>query len=270
MADLRIGIVGCAGRMGRTLLGEIMAADGLTLAGGTEAPGHAEIGTDLGRLIGVDELGLEVAEENLPLFAGSDAILDFTVPSATLAHAALAAEARIVHVIGTTGLADADEAQIVAASRHARIIRAGNFSLGVNLAAEITRQLAGTLGEEFDIEILEMHHRHKVDAPSGTALMLGEAAAEGRGRALGEIAVRGRDGNTGERKPGDIGFASLRGGNVVGDHTVIFAADNERIEITHRATDRAIFARGAIRAAIWGQDQEPGLYDMADVLGFGK
>ncbi len=270
MSDIRIGIVGCAGRMGRTLISEILAADGMTLAGGTEAPGHAEIGTDLGRLIGGDELGLEVAEENLPLFAASDAILDFTVPSATLAHAALAAQARIVHVIGTTGLEDADEAQIVAASRHARIIRAGNFSLGVNLAAEITRQLASTLGEEFDIEILEMHHRHKVDAPSGTALMLGEAAAEGRGRMLGEVARRGRDGITGERKPGDIGFASLRGGNVVGEHTVIFAADNERIEITHRAADRAIFARGAIRAAIWGQDQDPGLYDMADVLGFGK
>lgn len=270
MADVRIGIVGCAGRMGRTLIQQIHTTEGVSLSGGTEAPGHAEIGADLGSLIGSDDLGLKVSDENLPLFANSDAVLDFTVPAATLAHAALAAQARIVHVIGTTGLEDADEAKILAASKHARIIKAGNFSLGVNLVAELTRQLASTLGEEFDVEIIEMHHRHKVDAPSGTAMMLGEAAAEGRDRALGEVAVRGRDGITGERRPGDIGFASLRGGNVVGDHTVIFAADNERIEITHRAADRAIFARGAIRAAIWGQDKDPGLYDMADVLGFGK
>jgi len=172
-----------------------------------------------------------------------------------------------VHVIGTTGFDAAGEALINDAAAKATIVKAGNMSLGVNLLALLTQKVAAALGEDYDIEIVEMHHRMKVDAPSGTALMLGEAAAKGRGVPLGEKSVRVRDGHTGARKPGDIGFATLRGGSVVGDHTVIFAGDGERIELTHLAADRGIFARGAVKAALWGKGRAPGLYSMADVLG---
>jgi 4-hydroxy-tetrahydrodipicolinate reductase len=181
--------------------------------------------------------------------------------------AALAAQMRLVHVIGTTGLGDEDEARIKAAARHAVIVKSGNMSLGVNLLAALVRRVAATLDEAFDIEILEMHHRRKVDAPSGTALLLGKAAAEGRAVALADHSDRVRDGHTGARQAGHIGFATLRGGSVVGEHTVIFAGEGERIELAHRAEDRAIFARGALRAVQWGRGQKPGLYGMADVLG---
>jgi 4-hydroxy-tetrahydrodipicolinate reductase len=221
----------------------------------------------MGLLAGIGEIGVKVGDAPLDLFARIDGVLDFTAPAATVALAELSAQARIVHVIGTTGLSAADEARLRAAARHARIVKSGNMSLGVNLLSALVRQAAARLGEEFDIEIVEMHHNRKIDAPSGTALLLGRAAAEGRGIDLEQRSVRSRDGHTGARKAGDIGFAALRGGTVVGDHSVIFAGPAERIELVHRAEDRMIFARGALKAALWARGREPGLYSMADVLG---
>ena len=208
-----------------------------------------------------------VEDDPVEVFAKAEAVIDFTSPNATVEHAALAAQARCVHVIGTTGFEDEHLAKISAAARHTTIIRAGNMSLGVNLLTELTRQVAKSLDADWDIEIVEAHHKHKVDAPSGTALMLGEAAADGRGVSLKDVADRGRDGITGARKQGDIGFTAIRGGDVVGEHDVIFAAAGERIVIRHLATDRMIFARGAIKAALWGKGQKPGEYAMTDVLG---
>ena len=267
MSDTRIAIMGAAGRMGRELVAQVTAMDGCTLSGGTEGPGHKELGRDLGELAGIGTLNISLTDDPLTLVTQSDALIDFTVPSATVGHAGLAAQGRIVHVIGTTGTTDEDDAAIKAAARHATIIRAGNFSLGVNLVAALTKRVAHTLNDDFDIEIVEMHHKHKVDAPSGTALMFGEAAAEGRGVPLSDVADRGRDGQTGARRQGDIGFASLRGGSVVGDHSVIFAGEKERVVLSHVAEDRAIFARGAVEAAKWGVGKGPGFFSMADVLG---
>lgn len=267
MSEIRIAVTGAAGRMGRALVRVISATSGCTLAGGTEPPGSPHIGDDLGTLAGLPALGLAVTADPLELIARSDAVIDFTTPAATVEIAGLAANARIVHVIGTTGLDESDEAAIKAAARHATVIKAGNMSLGVNLLTAVTRRIAEALDADFDIEIVEMHHRQKVDAPSGTALMLGAAAAEGRGIDLNTASVRSRDGHTGPRRRGDIGFATLRGGTVVGEHTVVFAGDGERIEITHRAEDRSIFARGAVKAALWGQGKGPGLFNMIDVLG---
>ena len=271
--DIRIAVTGAGGRMGRTLIRLISETEGLALAGGIEAEGSPHIGTDLGTLAGLAApLGIKASADALTIIKDADALIDFSVPEASLEFAALTAQARIVHVIGTTGFKPEDEARIEAAARHATIIKAGNMSLGVNLIASLVRQAAKALGSEWDIEILEMHHRHKVDAPSGTALLLGEAAAEGRGIGLGQNSERGRDGITGAREEGKIGFASLRGGSVVGEHDVIFAAENERIVLRHIAEDRSIFARGALKAAQWGQGSNgkkrgPGLFDMADVLG---
>jgi 4-hydroxy-tetrahydrodipicolinate reductase len=267
MADMRLIVVGAAGRMGRTLVRLIAETPGVTLAGAVERAGAPELGADSGTLAGLPANGIAITADALPIFAKSDGVIDFTTPAATIAYAELAAQARIVHVIGTTGLSADDEAKIKAASRHAVVVKSGNMSVGVNLLAGLVRQAAKALGDDFDIEILEMHHRAKVDAPSGTALMLGAAAAEGRGVDLGPRSVRSRDGHTGARKRGDIGFAALRGGSVVGEHTVIFSGDGEQIEIAHKATDRALFARGALRAALWGRDKKPGLYSMTDVLG---
>jgi len=211
--------------------------------------------------------GIMVSDDPLEVFAKSRAVIDFTAPKASVENAALAAQARLVHVIGTTGLSAADIEALEPAARHAVIVRAGNMSLGVNLLMQLTRKVAAALDDDFDIEIVEAHHRHKVDAPSGTALMLGDAAAKGRGVDLARVSDRGRDGMTGARKRGDIGFSAIRGGDVVGEHDVIFAADGERIVLRHLATDRAIFARGALKAALWGLNQKPGEYDMLDVLG---
>jgi 4-hydroxy-tetrahydrodipicolinate reductase len=208
-----------------------------------------------------------ISGDALTAVAGADGILDFTSPQSTVELAALAAQARIVHVIGTTGLKASDLTKLEAAARHAVIVRSGNMSLGVNLIAALVAMAAHTLGPEYDIEIVEMHHRMKVDAPSGTAFLLGEAAAKGRGVELEQHSVRSRDGHTGVRRAGDIGFASLRGGTVIGDHKVIFAGPGERIEFAHVAEDRSIFARGAVRAALWGRNQKPGLYSMTNVLG---
>lgn len=270
MSQLRLAVAGAAGRMGRTLCRLVHETEGLELAGGLEPPGSPHVGDDAGVLAGIGEVGVRIVDDPLPLFTAIDGIVDFTTPAASVALAALAAQARVVHVIGTTGFSPADEASIAAAARHARIVKSGNMSLGVNLLAVLVRKAARTLGEEFDIEVLEMHHRAKVDAPSGTALLLGRAAAEGRGVELAARSVRVRDGHTGARPPGDIGFATLRGGSVVGDHTVIFAGPSERIELGHRAESRDLFARGALRAAQWAFDRKPGLYGMADVLGLGE
>jgi len=267
MSEKRIAVTGAAGRMGRELVRVIAETSGCSLSGGTEPPGSPHIGADLGTLAGLPPLGVVVTSDPLELVVKSDAVIDFTSPAATVEMAGLAANARIVHVIGTTGLNESDEAAIKAAARHATVIKAGNMSLGVNLLTAVTRRIAEALDADFDIEVVEMHHRHKVDAPSGTALMLGAAAAEGRGIDLASHSVRARDGHTGPRNRGDIGFATLRGGSVIGDHTVIFAGEGERIEITHRAADRSVFARGAVRAAIWGQGRGPGLFNMIDVLG---
>jgi 4-hydroxy-tetrahydrodipicolinate reductase len=267
MSDMNLIVAGAAGRMGRVLIRAVHEMAGATVIGALEKPGAREIGADIGDLAGLGKLGVKVSDDPLPLFAKADGVLDFTTPAATLALAELAAQARIVHVIGTTGIAD--EERLRAAARHAVIVKSGNMSLGVNLLAALVREAAKALDPDFDIEIVEMHHRHKVDAPSGTALLLGRAAAEGRGIDLAEHSVRVRDGHTGPRKRGDIGFATLRGGSVVGEHSVIFAGEGELIEFTHKATDRVLFARGAVKAALWGREKKPGLYAMTDVLGLG-
>jgi 4-hydroxy-tetrahydrodipicolinate reductase len=263
---MRLAVAGAAGRMGRTLARIIHETDGVQLAGGLERASSEFVGADFGELAGLGRLGVTVTDKAPELFTRIDGIVDFTTPVATLALAELAAQARVVHVIGTTGLSEAQEAAIDAAARHATIVKSGNMSLGVNLLAALVKRAAVSLGEEFDIEILEMHHRAKIDAPSGTALLLGEAAANGREIHLNDRSVRVRDGHTGARTTGDIGFASLRGGSVVGDHTVIFAGMGERIELSHRAESRDIFARGAVKAALWAKDKKPGRYSMADVL----
>lgn len=262
-----IVVAGASGRMGRMLAQAVLESPDCRLVGALERGGHPWVGQDLGTAMGGAAVGVTVTDDAVAAIAQAQALLDFTSPAATVAYAELAAQARAVHVIGTTGLSAEDLQRIRAAARHAPIIRAGNMSLGVNLLVGLTRRVAAALGEDWDIEIVEAHHRHKVDAPSGTALMLGEAAAEGRGAMLDQLRVPGREGMTGARKPGSIGFSAIRGGDIVGEHDVIFAAAGERVVLRHMATDRAIFARGALRAALWGQDKGPGEYDMADVLG---
>ena len=264
---MKLAIAGAAGRMGRVLSRIVQSTPGAELAGGLESTGSPHLGADLGELAGLGTIGVKVTDDPLALFLHVDGVIDFTVPAATLSLVELSAQARIVHVIGTTGIDAAGDARIQAAARHARIVKSGNMSLGVTLLASMVKRVAAALGEEFDIEIVEMHHRHKIDAPSGTALLLGKAAADGRGVTLEQRSVRSRDGHTGPRPPGDIGFATLRGGSVVGDHSVIFAGSSERIELGHKAESRDIFATGAVRAALWAMDKKPGLYSMNDVLG---
>ena len=268
-SDMRLVIAGAGGRMGRALIHAIAATNGVTLSGAIEAADSALIGRDAGELAGIGPNGIKVAGDAAALVKGADALIEFTIPSATPALVELTAAAGIVHVIGTTGHSAEETALIEKAASRATIVKSGNMSLGVNLLAALTRRVAQTLGPDYDIEILEMHHNKKIDAPSGTALMLGRAAAEGRALDLAQHSVRGRDGMTGARHAGDIGFASLRGGTVVGDHSVIFAGPAERIELTHRAEDRMIFAAGALHAAQWARGKKPGLYSMADVLGLG-
>ena len=270
MAEMRLVVAGAGGRMGRTLVKAIAEAKDFALAGALEDARSPLIGWDSGVLAGLGDNGIKLAADAGPLLEQADGIVDFTAPEATVAFAALAAKGRKVHIIGTTGLSVADEARIREAAKTAVIVKSGNMSLGVNLLAALTRRVAKTLDASFDIEILEMHHNQKVDAPPGTALLLGRAAAEGRGIDLDQRSVRSRDGHTGARKAGDIGFAALRGGSVVGEHSVIFAGQAERIELTHKAEDRMIFARGALHAAAWAREQRPGLYSMADVLGLGN
>ncbi|MBZ9999331.1 MULTISPECIES: 4-hydroxy-tetrahydrodipicolinate reductase [unclassified Mesorhizobium] len=266
--DMGLVVVGAAGRMGQTLIRAIHTMPGARVAGAIERQGSPYLGKDAGELAGIGIINVPISDDPLPAFAGADGVLDFTAPAATVEFAGYAAQARIVHVIGTTGCSADDNARIAAAARHATIVKSGNMSLGVNLLAVLVEQAARALDAgDFDIEVLEMHHRHKVDAPSGTALLLGEAAAAGRGIALAGNDVRVRDGHTGVRKPGSIGFATLRGGSVVGDHSVILAGTGERITLAHHAEDRTIFARGAVKAALWAHGRKPGLYSMRDVLG---
>ncbi len=267
MAELRVVVAGAGGRMGRALTRAVLSEPKLKLVGALDRPDAEAQGKDIGLLAGTGETGVTVGADPLAALAHTDVLLDFTAPAATLGYSELAAQARIVHVIGTTGIDPADDARLKAAARHCRIVKAGNMSLGVNVLAGLVKRAAAVLGPDYDIEIVEMHHRHKVDAPSGTALLLGQAAAEGRGIELSQKSLRGRDGITGARPNEAIGFASLRGGSVVGDHVVIFAGDGERIELIHRAESRDNFAHGAVRAALWAFDKKPGLYDMHDVLG---
>jgi 4-hydroxy-tetrahydrodipicolinate reductase len=262
-----IVVTGASGRMGQMLIKMIGASDKTKLVGCLERPGHPWIGRDIGEAMGGAAVGVMVTDDPLEAFAQAQAVVDFTAPAATVEFAALAAQARAVHVIGTTGLEAEHHRKLDLAAHHAVIIQAGNMSLGVNLLTRLTQKVAEALDEDWDIEIVESHHRMKVDAPSGTALMLGEAAADGRKVALQEARVSGRDGITGARDRGTIGFSAIRGGDVVGEHDVIFATDGERIVLRHLATDRSIFARGALKAALWGQGQKPGRYDMMDVLG---
>jgi 4-hydroxy-tetrahydrodipicolinate reductase len=269
MTDMRLIVAGAGGRMGRTLVKAIAETNGVTLVGALEGPGSPLIGQDSGVLAGVRENRILIAADVKMRASKADALIDFTTPQATVVLAALCAQAGIIHIIGTTGLSPADESKLKEAANSAVIVKSGNMSLGVNLLAALAKRAAKTLDEDFDVEILEMHHNRKIDAPSGTALLLGRAAAEGRGIALAERSVRTREGEVGARKAGDIGFATLRGGTVVGDHSVIFAGPGERLELSHKAEDRMIFARGALRAALWARGRKPGIYSMADVLDIG-
>jgi 4-hydroxy-tetrahydrodipicolinate reductase len=270
MDEMRLVVMGAAGRMGRMLVKTVAETPGVGLSAAIERAGAPALGQDAGLVAGGGATGVRISDDPLAALLNADGVIDFSAPAATVAMAALAAQARIVHVVGTTGLSEHDLNSLAAAARHAPIVRSGNMSLGVNLLARLVRDAARALGQDFDIEIVEMHHRMKVDAPSGTALLLGEAAAEGRGLTLSEHSERGRDGLTGARRPGAIGFASLRGGTAIGDHSVIFAGDGERIVLSHHAEDRALFVRGALKAALWARGRKPGLYSMADVLGISR
>jgi 4-hydroxy-tetrahydrodipicolinate reductase len=265
---VKVGVVGCAGRMGQMLLKILINAPGIVVVGGTERRGSAALGQDLGALAGAEPLGISVTDDPSLLFETADVVVDFTNPTATVSHAQMAAKTGCALVIGTTGFDSDQLAALHRVAQRAPVVLAANMSLGVNLLQQVVEEVARILDPDWDIEIIEMHHKQKVDAPSGTALALGEAAARGRGQQLRRIARRTRDGQVGPRVKGEIGFAVLRGGDVVGDHTVIFAAEGERVEITHRASSREIFARGALKSVLWAAGKKPGLYSMRDVLGF--
>jgi len=266
----KIGIVGCHGRMGQMLVREVLSSTTARLTGGTEREGSSAVGRDLGEMVGAPALGLLVGTDPAALFASADAVIDFTAPDAVEAHAALAAANRTAYVLGTTGLNAGQEAALRKATGETAVMWAPNMSVGVTLLLSLVEQVAAVLeAETYDAEVVEMHHRHKLDSPSGTALGLGRAIAAGRGIALDQVWTKARDGQVGPRRSGEIGFATLRGGDVVGDHQVIFAADGERLELGHRASSRQVFAKGAVRAALWASRQPPGLYSMRDVLGLG-
>ena len=264
---MKIGIVGCAGRMGRMLSATVLETVGVDLVGGTEQPGNPTIGEDLGTLVGTQPLGVLVGIDPKALFEAVDAVIDFTIPAATVAHAHLAKESGTALVVGTTGLSDADMAVLAEAGNSAAVVHAGNMSLGVNLLMGLAELVARAIGPDYDIEVVEMHHKHKIDAPSGTALMLGKAAALGRGISHDANVAISREGEIGARPDGAIGYATLRGGDVIGEHSVIFAGPGERIELVHKATDRALFAKGAVHATLWTNGRAPGLYTMRNVLG---
>ncbi len=270
-AAMKLVVVGAAGRMGQALIRMVAEIEVVTLHAAVARPGSAFVGKDAGEIAGLGPNGIVIGDDPLAAFLNADGVLDFTTPATTNEFAALAAQARIVHIVGTTGCSTDDEAKIAAAARHARIVKSGNMGLGVNLLSVLVEQAARALDpSDWDIEVLEMHHKRKVDAPSGTALLLGEAAAKGRGVDLATHSVRVRDGHTGPREAGTIGFATLRGGSVIGEHSVIFAGEGERVSMAHSAGDRSIFARGAVKAALWARDKKPGLYSMLDVLGLSQ
>ncbi|MBX4910779.1 MULTISPECIES: 4-hydroxy-tetrahydrodipicolinate reductase [Rhizobium] len=267
-AAMKLVVVGAAGRMGQTLIRLIHSMEGVMLHAAVERAGSPFVGKDAGEIAGLGPTGVIIGDDPLQAFLHAEGVLDFTAPAATVEFSGLAAQARIVHVIGTTGCSTEDNAKIAAAARHARVVKTGNMSLGVNLLSVLAEQAARALDPaDWDIEILEMHHKHKVDAPSGTALLFGEAAAKGRSIDLASKSVRVRDGHTGAREVGTIGFATLRGGSVIGEHSVLFAGEGEIVTLSHSAADRSIFARGAIKAALWARDKKPGFYSMLDVLG---
>jgi 4-hydroxy-tetrahydrodipicolinate reductase len=262
----RIAIVGAAGRMGRTLIQAVGAAEGAELAVATERPDSSLVGADGCELGGVGKNGVAISSSLADNTADFDVVIDFTGPDATMAHLDTCLAAGKKMVIGTTGLSDEQKQKLSDASKQIAIVFAPNMSVGVNLCLKLLQTAARVMGEESDIEIVEAHHRHKVDAPSGTALRMGEVVAETLGRDLKEVAVYGREGQTGARDPKTIGFETIRAGDVVGEHTVWFAMDGERVEITHKASSRLTFANGAVRAANWLSDKSSGLYDMQDVL----
>ncbi len=267
--ELRVGVVGASGRMGQMVVAQVTATPGCVIAGGADQPGNSLIGKDVGTAAGLEALGVEVGDDAAAMIASVDLVIDFTVPEATIEHARLAAQAGAAMVIGTTGL-DKDQTGVIeAAARHVPIVWAPNMSVGVTLLLALAEQVAGILGpEDYDIEIVEMHHKHKIDAPSGTALGLGKAVAAGRGVELDSVYKAARDGYTGARPTGEIGFAVLRGGDVVGEHSVIYAGEGEQVVLTHKAGSRSVFAAGAVRAALWTQGRAAGLYSMRHVLGF--
>ena len=268
MSDMKIAVLGAAGRMGGALIRAINETDGMVLSSAIEQAGSPAIGKDSGTLAGVGENAIAISDDLEAGLEASDAVIDFTAPSATIALSRKVASHNCAHIIGTTGCTAEEDAEIAKSAANATIVKSGNMSLGVNLLAVLVEQAAKALdSSDFDIEVLEMHHKHKVDAPSGTALLLGDAAAQGRGIDLSENSVRSRDGITGAREDGTIGFATLRGGSVVGEHSVILAGNGERIELTHKALDRSLFATGALKAALWARGKPSGLYSMRDVLG---
>ena len=269
MATLKIAIAGASGRMGRALLEAVLRAADLKLAAALEQEGNAAVGRDAGELVGSSS-GMKVSDDFAKALAGCDALVDFTRPDGTMAHLVACRKQGVKLVIGTTGFSDGQKQEIAAAARDIAIVMSPNFSVGVNVAFRLLEIAARALGKGYDVEIVEAHHRHKVDAPSGTALRMGEVVAHALGRDLKQLAVYGREGVTGERKNETIGFASVRGGDTVGDHSVMFIGTGERLDITHHASSRANFAAGALRAARWVAEQKSGLYDMADVLGFAK
>ncbi len=267
MTDLAIGVIGAGGRMGCAVVRQVAETDGCTVVAACDTAGAAAIGRDAGELAGIGAIGVAIGDDPAAVFAAAGAVIEFTLPAPTVDHAARAAESGRIHVIGTTGLDADQEAALRRSAARATIVHAPNMSMPVNILFALTRQVAAMLDDRFDIEIIEMHHKHKVDAPSGTALGLGRAAAAGRGVALDDVAQMSREGHTGPRRPGDIGFATLRGGDVTGEHTVIFAIEGERLELSHKASSRQIFARGAVDAALWARGRPPGYYTMFDVLG---
>ncbi len=267
MTDMRLVVTGAAGRMGQALVRAILRGSGVTLAAALEREGSPALGRDAGEVAGAGPAGVKITSDAAAALAAADGVIDFTAPAASVAFARLAAERGLVHVIGTTGLSEADFAALREASARARIVQSGNFGLGVNVLAMLVKQAAKALDLDYDIEIVEMHHRMKVDAPSGTALLLGEAAAAGRGVPLAENMDRARDGHHGARRAGAIGFASLRGGTVFGEHSVILAGQGERLTLSHSAESRDNWAAGALKAALWAREKPPGYFTMKDVLG---
>lgn len=265
-----IVVTGVSGRMGQMLVETMAGSDQAHLVGAIERSGHAWVGQDLARFVGTAPEGVIVTDDIDTALEGADVVIDFTAPAATINFAHAAAKSSVAHVIGTTGMSADEVGQLPSPSEGAVIVRAGNMSLGVNLLVQLTKKVAAALDEDYDIEVIESHHNQKVDAPSGTALMLGEAAAEGRGVALDDVSDRGRDGITGARARGHIGFAAIRGGDIIGEHDVLFAGGGERITLRHVASDRSVFARGALKAAIWTAEKAPGHYDMLDVLGLSE
>lgn len=264
---INVAITGAPGRMGRTLVHLVHEADDLHLAGATDRPGSELLGKDIGMLCGIGQSGIKLVDSLSGLPDSIDVVIDFTTPAATTQHLKVCASRGFALVIGTTGLNEEQKTHIATAAESVPVVFAPNMSVGVNVLTDLVEQAARILGDDYDVEIIEMHHRHKVDAPSGTALALGEAAARGLGRDLKDCALYGREGAEGPRKQSTIGFATLRGGDVVGDHTVIYAGDGERVEITHKASSRNTFARGAVRAVRWLSGKPAGQYSMRDVLG---